>query len=93
MNKKIYMDHAATTPVAAEVMEAMEPYFSASYGNASSLHGHGQDARKAMTESRKTIAGIIGADPVRSYSPQAAARRITPLSRASLSRTRRRGIT
>lgn len=60
---KIYMDHAATTPVAEEVMEAMRPYFDSIYGNASSLHGYGQGARKVLEESRKTVAGLINADP------------------------------
>ncbi|MFQ5595434.1 MAG: cysteine desulfurase family protein, partial [Anaerolineae bacterium] len=57
----IYMDHAATTPVAAEVLEAMLPYFSEEYGNASSLHARGRNALLALDEARATVAGILGA--------------------------------
>ena len=57
------MDHAATTPVAGEVLEAMKPYFSRMFGNASSIHGFGQEARKALEESRVAAAGLIGAQP------------------------------
>ncbi len=59
----IYLDHAATTPVAKEVLKAMEPYFSQMYGNASSLHSPGQEARKAMEEARESVAKLINADP------------------------------
>jgi cysteine desulfurase len=61
--KTVYMDHAATTPVTQKVMEAMKPYFTSGYGNASSLHDSGQEARKAVEESRKTIASLINAGP------------------------------
>ncbi|RLI96259.1 MAG: cysteine desulfurase NifS [Candidatus Aenigmatarchaeota archaeon] len=61
--RRIYMDHAATTPVDAEVLKAMRPYFSEKFGNASSLHGFGQEARKALENSRITISGVIGAQP------------------------------
>ncbi len=63
MSKKIYLDHAATTPVALEVLEAMNPYFSDKYGNASSLHSFGREAHEAMEKSRKQIAGFLGARP------------------------------
>ncbi|MEI8004350.1 MAG: aminotransferase class V-fold PLP-dependent enzyme, partial [Methanothrix sp.] len=45
--KRIYMDHSATTPVAPEVLQAMLPYFSHKFGNASSLHSFGQEALEA----------------------------------------------
>ncbi len=57
----IYMDHAATTPVAPEVLEAMLPYFSEEYGNASSLHARGRAALMALDQARATVAGLLGA--------------------------------
>ncbi len=63
MTRRIYLDNSATTPVAPKVVEAMLPYFSNVYGNASSLHGFGQEAHKALDESRETIAETLGADP------------------------------
>ncbi len=59
--RRVYLDHAATTPLDAEVFEAMEPYFKGRYGNASSLHQYGREARAALDESRETIARLIGA--------------------------------
>lgn len=58
----IYMDHAATTPVAPEVLEAMLPYFSEEYGNASSLHVRGRNALQVLDEARATVAGVLGAE-------------------------------
>jgi cysteine desulfurase len=57
--KTIYFDNAATTPVRKEVFTAMKPYFSKSYGNPSSLHAKGLEARDAVEEARKTIVGIL----------------------------------
>jgi len=57
----IYMDHAATTPVAPEVLEAMRPYFQEIYGNPSSLHRQGREALAALDEARRTVAEILGA--------------------------------
>lgn len=59
----VYMDNAATTMVDPRVVEAMLPYFNGHYGNASSLHGYGQDAREAMENARARIASFIGAKP------------------------------
>ena len=56
------MDHSATTPVAAEVLEAMLPYFSQRFGNASSLHGFGREAKEALEESRQRVARVLNAD-------------------------------
>ncbi len=61
--KKIYMDHAATTPCDSEVLEAMQPYFTEVFGNPSSLHSFGREAKKAINEAREKVAALIGADP------------------------------
>jgi cysteine desulfurase len=61
--KSIYMDHAATTAVAPRVVEAMLPYFTEKYGNASSVHGFGREAQQAMEDARKTVADILDASP------------------------------
>ena len=59
----IYMDYAATTPTDQRVVEAMLPCFGDIFGNPSSLHGFGQDARAAIEEARAKIASFIGAKP------------------------------
>jgi len=61
--KHIYLDHAATTPVDPDVLDAMLPYFTERYGNASSLHSQGTAAKEALDESREQVASLIGADP------------------------------
>ncbi|MGA9347719.1 MAG: cysteine desulfurase NifS [Anaerolineae bacterium] len=61
--KTIYMDHAATTAVDPRVVEAMLPYFSYKYGNASSIYSLGQEAAKAIDEARRTVADILGCQP------------------------------
>jgi len=61
--KKIYLDYAATTPVDPLVIEAMQPYFFEKFGNASSLHAYGQEAKKALEDSRVVLADFIGAKP------------------------------
>ncbi|MGV8175516.1 MAG: cysteine desulfurase NifS [Methanothrix sp.] len=58
---RIYMDHSATTPVAPEVLQAMLPYFREKFGNASSLHSFGLEAREALEESREKVAGLLKA--------------------------------
>ena len=60
--KKVYMDHAATTPTDVEVVKAMEPYFSLKYGNPNSIHSFGQEAREAVEEAREKTAHLIGAN-------------------------------
>jgi cysteine desulfurase len=60
-NKTIYLDNAATTRVDDEVLKAMLPYFSEKYGNASSKHLVGQEAKRAIEESRDIVASSIGA--------------------------------
>ena len=59
----IYLDHAATSPLRAEVLEAMLPYLREHHGNPSSIHASGRRARQALDESRETIAALIGAKP------------------------------
>jgi len=60
--KRIYMDHASTTPMAPEVIEAMAAAFVEIFGNASSLHQPGLSARAALEEARERVAGFIGAE-------------------------------
>ena len=60
---KIYMDYAATTPTDRRVVEAMLPCFGEIYGNPSSLHGFGQEARAVMEGAREKIAAFLGAKP------------------------------
>jgi len=60
--KRIYLDYAATTPTHPEVVEAMLPYFTESFGNTSSIYSYGQEAKDAIEEARAKIAGLIGAD-------------------------------
>lgn len=59
----IYLDHAATTPVRPEVLEAMTPYFGARFGNPSSTHRWGREARAALDEARERVARCLGAAP------------------------------
>lgn len=61
--RTVYFDHAATTPVDERVLEAMKPYFTEQFGNASSAHQLGNNAKVAVEEARETIAGLIGAEP------------------------------
>ena len=56
----IYMDHAATTPVRPEVMEAILPYFSEKFGNASSLYTLAQESRMAVDQARESVAHVLG---------------------------------
>lgn len=63
----IYLDHAATTAVSKSVREAMLPYFSEDYGNPSSLYLFAQKAKKALEDSRRSIAGLLGVNPREVY--------------------------
>src|SRR5580692_5184359 len=58
---RVYLDNNATTPLLPEVMEAMRPYFSERFGNASSIHSHGQQTRAAVEHARESVAALIGA--------------------------------
>ena len=61
--KVIYLDHASTTAVDPRVVEAMLPYWTEHYGNASSIHSLGREAAKAIDEARKTVASILNCEP------------------------------
>lgn len=63
----IYLDHAATTAVSKSVREAMLPYFSEDYGNPSSLYLFAQKVKKAVEDSRRSIAGLLGVNPREVY--------------------------
>ncbi|MBE2926024.1 cysteine desulfurase family protein [Anoxybacillus flavithermus] len=59
--ERIYLDHAATSPVHPQVVEAMVPYMTTYFGNPSSIHSFGRETRRALDEARETIAKTIGA--------------------------------
>src|SRR5262250_3860270 len=56
---RVYLDNNATTPVLAEVFEAMRPYFGEHFGNASSIHHHGQETRAAVERARESLARLL----------------------------------
>jgi cysteine desulfurase len=60
MTRRVYLDNNATTPVLPEVLEAMRPYFGERFGNASSIHHHGQDTRAAVERARQSVAALLG---------------------------------
>src|SRR4030042_2385509 len=59
--KRIYLDHAATTPGHPAVLQAMLPYFTDAFGNPSSIHSYGLEAREAIENARANVAALIGA--------------------------------
>ena len=61
--KRVYLDHAATTPVRKEVLDVMLPLFSEQFGNPSSFYQTGQEAQRLLTQARQTVADCIHADP------------------------------
>jgi cysteine desulfurase len=63
MKSRIYLDHAATTPLDPQVFKAMEPYLNSTFGNPSSVHEEGRKARKAVETARGQVAALLGADP------------------------------
>lgn len=60
---RVYLDNAASTPLDKEVLDAMMPYVLGHYGNPSSIHAHGREARTAIEKSRKTIASLLNTSP------------------------------
>jgi cysteine desulfurase len=61
--RRIYLDNNATTPVLPDIFEAMRPYFAERFGNASSIHHHGQETRAAVENARESVAALLGASP------------------------------
>src|SRR5436190_8430226 len=61
--RRIYFDNNATTPVLPEIFEAMRPYFGEHFGNASSIHHHGQETRAAVERARESVAQLVGCRP------------------------------
>lgn len=61
--RRVYFDNSATTPVLPEVLEAMQPYFGERFGNASSIHHHGQETRAAVEAARASVARLLGCRP------------------------------
>lgn len=64
---RIYLDHAATSPLASSVLEEMMPYFAEHFGNASSIYDTGRDARKAVEAARKRVATVLNCQPQEVY--------------------------
>jgi len=60
MMRRVYLDNNATTPVLPDVLEAMRPYFGEHFGNASSIHHHGQETRAAVERARESVAALLG---------------------------------
>jgi len=60
---RVYLDNNASTPVLPEVFEAMRPYFGEHFGNASSIHHHGQETRAAVERARELVASLLGCRP------------------------------
>lgn len=65
--KQIYLDYNATTPLDGRVLEAMLPFLKDRYGNASSVHHFGREAKTALEQSREKVAAILGAEPSEIY--------------------------
>ena len=63
MFRRVYLDNSSTTPVDSEVVKAMMPFLNEKFGNASSIHFFGQEARGAVDRARRQVADIIGAKP------------------------------
>jgi cysteine desulfurase len=63
MMRRVYLDNNATTPVLQDVLEAMRPYFGERFGNASSIHHHGQETRAAVEQARESVATLLGCRP------------------------------
>ena len=60
---RIYFDNAATTPLDADVLDAMMPYLTEKFGNPSTIYSYGRESRLAVENARKSVAGILNAHP------------------------------
>src|SRR6185503_10687428 len=81
--RRVYLDHSATTPVDSRVLEAMMPYLTHRFGNPSSVHSFGQEARAAVDRARREVAELIGARATRLFFYRVAPRPITSRSEVS----------
>ena len=61
--REVYLDHSSTTPVRAEVLSVMLPFFAQAFGNASSIHRWGREARVGVETAREKVAYLLGAEP------------------------------
>jgi cysteine desulfurase len=61
--RRVYLDNNATTPVLPEVLDAMRPYYAEHFGNASSIHHHGQETRAAVERARESVSTLLGCRP------------------------------
>jgi|SRR5438034_5213825 len=61
--RRVYLDNNATTPVLPDVLDAMRPYYAEHFGNASSIHHHGQETRAAVERARESVATLLGCRP------------------------------
>jgi len=83
-NRFVYLDHAATTPVKPEVLEAMLPYFSNKFGNASSIYSIGRESKKAIEEARKRLPRQLARFPGKFSSPVPAPKQIIGYQRCCI---------
>lgn len=63
MFRRVYLDNSATTPIDPQVIDAMMPYLTEKFGNASSVHSFGQEAKAAVDKARHQVAALINARP------------------------------
>ena len=70
----IYWDNNATTPLAPQVLEAMLPFLQGAYFNPSAAYGPAKEVRRAIEQAREQVAALLGAAPMKLYSPPAARR-------------------
>src|SRR5437588_2833376 len=61
--RSVYLDHAATTAVLPEVLEAMLPFYTEKYGNPSSVHAWGRAAHQGLEQARRQVAAVLGSKP------------------------------